>query len=214
MTAAVALALVAPSGPVAPCCVVCGHGFSDPHSEALGIGPDCRKRHGYGARQALPNWPAVDAALAGTAAAADVAAALCDARAAGAAIVLRFAVEGRHCASAPAYISALAALGFVQLATRLAKQQRPIAVTTEGEGPGAMLVVRAPYNAAFADALRAAGVRSTWDGAARVRRVPAAARRALWAALVASYPAGTLVAGPKGVRVLGQPAAEGSAGAA
>jgi len=155
---------------LATSCAVCGRPLVDSISVETGIGPECRKKHGY----------AVDVSE--------------DARTEGNAIVYAIAA-GAH--TGPALAGALArlrAIGFDRLADTIARRRGEIEITASDDG--ARLIVRAPYCERAAGAWRAIPGRR-WDPEAKANTVPVTSRGALWALLRAFWP-GSLALGPRG----------------
>jgi hypothetical protein len=192
---------------VATDCALCGHPLRDAVSVEIGVGPICRKKYGYTEAQAPANVmqarvearAAFDGELPATL---DEALCACDARRAANILIHRAAVEQlsprtRH------LTAAISALGFTAVADRLVERiagRDAVRITTEGD----RLVVHAPFNYAFNDHARTIPG-SHWNQDLRARIVPAAQKRALWAALRASFPEGTLVVGTRVVVLAGNP---------
>lgn len=91
----------------------------------------------------------------------------------------------------------VAAAGYVRLAAQLAERHSRVVVHVEHTE--AELTVSAPYNPAFTENSRRVRGRR-WDRAAKVFRFPKSERVSLWAQLVASFGAGTMVVGANGMR--------------
>ena len=183
---------------VASHCACCGQPLVDAVSVETGIGPWCRKNHGYKAADVRADWDGVDAALEGTDALEVVRTEKIHHRLTANYLVYRIACEP-FTRDAQRYVAALYRVGFVALARRIAKRVEGVVVDVEG----GELVVTAPKSARLGDALYRAGVRSTWDRDAKVRRVAATDRSALWRVLRAALPAGTVVVGPNGATLVG-----------
>jgi len=169
-------------------CAACGRPLRDAESVEAGMGPDCREKLGLDAAGAPPSWSRAEALL--RAAGHELPPGWGeDAHRACNALVHRAAIAQR---TAPlALAGAIGALGYERLGARLAERLREEALVVV-ELEGAELLVRAPYSERFlVEVRRVRGAR--WDRDAKVRRVPATERRALWDALRASYPAGALV---------------------
>jgi Family of unknown function (DUF6011) len=151
-------------------CAVCGRPLVDSVSVETGIGPDCRRKHGY----------TVDVSD--------------DARKAGNAIVYAIAAGAHDGPALAGALASLRALGFVTLADTIARRRLdPEIEISEADG---CLTVRAPYRAGAMGAWRAIPGRR-WDSEAKVNTVPTTARAALWALLRAFY-AGAVGIGPRG----------------
>lgn len=184
---------------VATDCACCGRPLVDAVSVETGIGPVCRAKHGYSDAQAPAHWGNAAVALrAHPELQAVISARAPEARDAANAIVHRIACE-QGSPAVPSMIAAVYSLGFQTLALRIAGNlTAAIRVTRDSNG---LLAVKAPFSEAFnMHVRRCRGQR--WDGARKVRTVPASERAALWGALKASYPAGTIVAGENSVAVL------------
>ena len=177
-------------------CACCGRDLVDSKSVECGVGPQCRKKHGYGEAQRPADWDKAATALG--AACPPEALAACNAQNAHkAANVLVYHIAASQSGGYVSnYIGALAALGYTRLARRMVQRLNGIIVdAAEGR-----LVVRAPYSenlnirglqgAAYS---RSRGVRFT---------APVESKRAVWRALCCGYPVGTLVWGERGVRVI------------
>lgn len=187
---------------VATHCAACARPLVDAVSVETGMGPDCRKKHGYTQPDLAVDVVAVVSALAASLPA-DVyveltakASISTEARACANVLVHRIAVEqtGPLVAS---YVAALSKLGFVKLADRIADRLGKVEVTEEGSD----FVVRTPFNEAFVSLVRGLPGRR-WDAAAKANRVPVRERSRLWGILKQTFPAGTPVRGPRGVAVL------------
>lgn len=180
-------------------CAVCARPLRDARSVETGMGPDCRARHGYDDAQDEPDAPRAQAALERAAAAgcgparSFLDAGLDDARSIANRIVHAVASDPHHPA-APDLVAALAALGYRRLASIVAAR-RFGAVEVEREGDD--LLIRAPRNERFGDALwnRARG---RWDRQARARRVRATHRQLVWD-LIQEHFAGALIVSQRGI---------------
>lgn len=156
-------------------CSVCARPLVDAQSVELGIGPDCRKKHGYDIE--------VDPA----------------ARAEANLIVHLIAVkqDGLDVAE---MCQRLAALGFIALGARIMERIAEVRIYALGEA-GELLAIEAPYEPEAVDAMRYIPGRR-WDKANKRNTFPAAARAKLFALLCHFYP-GKLAVGPKGPFVIG-----------
>lgn len=150
-------------------CAACARPLLDAKSVELGIGPDCRKKHGY----TLRNVSEEDRARANQ-------------------IVHEIACAQTGLAAATGAVE-LTLLGFEKLAKRILERVSDIRIV-EAEGS---LVVHAPYNEAAVAGWRQVPGRR-WDREAKANRVPARAKGALWTFLKAYYP-GAIGHGPRGV---------------
>lgn len=206
---------------VATDCAACSRPLLDAVSVEAGMGPTCRKRHGYGVAQRPADWAEVARAFATAATperpsntpsmldGVDLDALWeTDARRLANVLVARIAAQpGHH--EVPALLMALSALGFVQVAGAIAGNLRPVVRVIRETAPGALpgtadqFVVEVargtlPEGAfeAFVDALRCVPGRR-WDRDRYANVVPAGRRRELWAAFKRALPAGTMIVGDR-----------------
>jgi len=178
-------------------CACCGRLLVDSKSVECGVGPECRKKHGYGEAQHLPNWEKLLTVLLMPSPPESLTEAIAIQDAHRAANVLVYHIAAQQSGEyVEQYVEALAALGYVKLARRMVQRLNGIIVDQDG----ATLVVRGPYNPQL-------GIR--WiPGAAYSRKrgirftAPAEYNKLVWEALKNAYRTGTLVAGSKGVRKL------------
>jgi hypothetical protein len=138
-------------------CSVCSRPLVDSVSVELGIGPDCRRRHGYD----------IDVAP--------------EIRAQANAIVHMIAVEQRGVAVA-AGIRQLRDLGFTVLARRIGVRLFNVRIDSDGTE----FVVTTPYTEAGVNAFRAVPGRR-WDKDANANRFPKTSKPALWKALKQAF---------------------------
>lgn len=186
---------------LASCCACCARPLLDSFSVETGVGPECRKRHGY----ANPDVTVDPANIATVLAAAELtelelAAVFGDStatvREVANRLVYRIALD-QTSEVAARFTVALHGLGFTKLAGRVAKRLGSVTVTAEGDD----LLVKAPFSDAFNNAVRGVpGQR--WDRDAKLRRVPRSARVQLWTALKAGFEPGTIVYGVDKVATL------------
>ncbi len=158
---------------VATHCALCGRPLLDAPSVECGMGPTCRAR-------VLRDAPT-------------------EHRAEVNAIVARIAAD-TSAADVPALVARVAAFGYTALAERLTErlaEGRAVTVRAEGDA----YAVTAPYSEAFGAALRELAPARRWDRDAKVWRVPAAAKRGLWLALVRAFPGAPLIT-DRGVGVI------------
>lgn len=183
---------------VATACACCARPLVDARSVETGVGPECRRRHGFGEADAPAAWLDALAALANVPAAAyqseafTAAVAAQDARAAANVLVYRIAAE-QDGANVLAFVNALRALGFARLAARIADRVATIEIT-RADG---RIEVATPYNPDAVIAFRAVPGRR-FDRARKVETFPAEADRAVLAALRKVF-AGSVAKGPKGL---------------
>lgn len=172
---------------VATDCACCGRPLVDSVSVETGVGPICRKRHGFNEAQAPADW-AKAAKIMG-----EMILAFGDnQRKATNVLVHRIAVQ-QSGEQVCLMVQALAALGFTKLAGVIAYRLAGIKVETE-EG---RYIVFTPYNADLvADMQKLEGRR--WDSKNKANTFPLFVRDALWKVLIKHFP-GKLVIGCKGV---------------
>ena len=139
-------------------CACCARPLVDAKSVEVGIGPDCRKKHGFD----------LDVSEAARQAANKI-------------------VYGIACVqSGPVVIegcAALRVLGFTVLAARIEER---LAVVEVEEQNGVLTVVT-PFDPTFVDAIRKVPGRK-WDKEKKVNTCPVAAKGALWAVLKSCFP--------------------------
>ncbi len=200
---------------IATHCAVCARPLVDALSVETGIGPDCRKKHGYTQPDIAVDVVAVVSALAASlpvevymelTAKASIST---EARACANVLVHRIAAEQTGPLVA-AYTAALSKLGFTKLADRIAKRIGKVEVHEDGAG---FFVIRTPFNESFVSLVRGLpGRRFVRDenGKGGVNKVPApslpserlATRKRIWSLLKTTFPAGTIVYGDRGMAVL------------
>lgn len=188
---------------IATHCAVCGKSLVDADSVQMAIGPECRKRHGYGVQTCTPDWFAARTILANFGSELGAPETLVtdetEAVAHRLANVLlhRFAENFRTARWIP---DCLHALGYDKLAARAAKRARvklgavtapaaPTEIRIESRTDSwdfrgkrysrEVLAVTSPRDERFIAAVRALPGRR-WDAEARVWTVPADQRPALW----------------------------------
>lgn len=184
-------------------CAACGRPLVDAGSVELGIGPDCRRRAGWSKRKGFtgdvtPDWASALLMLLGVynsepriAKALDAE----DSHAAANAIVHAIALA-QVGGEVPRLVAALHCLGFVRL-SEACSQGTGVHVAADG----GLLVITAPYNEAFNGACRAVpGAR--WDRERSARVVPEGSKTALWRAIKATFPTGTVVFGVARVAIV------------
>jgi hypothetical protein len=179
---------------LATACACCRRPLLDALSVETGMGPICRRKHGFGEQAAPANWSVVATALAGIGGASVVdALGAQDAHKLANVLVHQIACE-QVGPGVARRVAALDALGFNKLARILATRLGAVEVALEGD----LFTVKTPRGLdpiafeAFGVALRS--VPGTgWDGARKVRTVPVTAKRALWDALRRALPGGVVV---------------------
>ena len=174
-------------------CACCSRPLCDAISVETGVGPECRRKHGFNGAQGEPDWTAAMLALDGVIAVAEVNPTMTPRESVN---VLVHRVACRSTARVDGFVVALTAaikaLGFVTLANKIVEHG---AGKVEVHAVGDRLAVTTPYNQAFVAALKAARVGARWDGASKVWTVPTdpSARKALWGALRGSFAGALLV---------------------
>ena len=158
-------------------CACCCKALLDAKSVEIGMGPSCRRKHGYDI--ACTNEERIAANK----------------------VVYEIALMASNVlpetpVALKAATDALVGLGFTVLAARIMARVATVTVTeTEGR-----LAVDTPYDPAIVDAFRRVAGRQ-WSKEKKVNTFPPAARLALWAVFQRFYP-GKLGQGPKGLFVI------------
>jgi hypothetical protein len=150
-------------------CCVCARPLLDAKSVELGIGPECRRKHGFDVE--IPE----------------------ESRKLANAIVAKLACNRDDSYLACDSIKELTSLGLGKLASILADRLATVKIEINPEG---RYFVRTPYDPAIVQAMRNI-VGRKWDATAKVNTFPVAARPALFALLRTFYH-GKLVIGPRG----------------
>lgn len=188
---------------VATYCACCGRPLVDAVSVETGVGPECRKRHGFDDSQGPADWGRAFASIAELPeeikqAVAIACAEMNQRRAAN--VLVHFIAVHQDDRLAVAATEAVSHLGFTKLAERIAKRVGCVRIEQEGDE----LLVRTPYSDDFnASMRRVPGAR--WDREAKARRVPVESKRALWVAMQRAF-AGCMVVSAKGAARIGEAA--------
>lgn len=190
-------------------CACCARPLVDAVSVEAGVGPECRKRHGYSAAQAEPDWAEVlrlsDNLVAvreifpyGSPEASEAAWRLggLETRRVANLFVYRIALA-QDGPDALRLAAVVRALGFQRLAARV--EERLVKVRIELAGDE--YIVRAPYSETFNMRLGERRDSRRWDAENKAWRIKAPFRGFLFNALKASFP-GVAAVGPKGAFVL------------
>jgi hypothetical protein len=155
-------------------CACCGLPLVDAKSVETGVGPDCRKKHGFDLD--VPESVRSEANV----------------------IVHAIAMQ-QDGAEVIELCARLHSLGFVKLASRVGKRVGCVRIEEDGD----QLVVRAPFNGDHVNAMRRVPGRR-WDREAKADRVPVTSKPALWSALCSVWsgklgvgPRGMFVIGSK-----------------
>lgn len=185
-------------------CACCGRPLLDAVSVETGMGPHCRKKHGFSKPDFEVDTVAVITTLAATLPAELYAAIVPSAdeadlpRRAANRLVHRIACLGSGAPSAfetfASMVNALSELGFVKLASRIKARWASIRI----EEANGELVLTSPFNETFVPEARAIPGRR-W--AKPVNIFPASSKPQLWAALRKCF-AGRIASGPKGLFVI------------
>lgn len=182
---------------VAVFCACCARPLVDAESVETGVGPECRRRHGYKRAESAPAWDLVRELLAAHLETLAMPAGWDqDQRRAANVLVHRIACE-QDGELVLACVNALRALGFEKLADRMADRLAKITLRIEGSE----IVIKAPYSEALfaipgrrydrAEGVTRVAVRSSLEGA----------KAAVEDALTRGFP-GAVVRGPKGLFAL------------
>lgn len=182
-------------------CCCCGTALLDALSVETGIGPDCRKKHGFKTAQAEPNWEKFLLATDGLVAVADIVheneSDPVRQRRLANLLVHRIAIElDRDRAVAMQLIGALESLGFEKLAGVLTTRSAKVVITDDGD----TYRVKAPYSERSVSILRGVPGRR-YDGLAKQNIFPKSAKAELFYALRRAYP-GMAAKGPLGLFIL------------
>jgi hypothetical protein len=185
---------------VATHCAVCSRPLVDSLSVETGVGPECRKRHGYTTANAAPDWTAVQSCIGRHVDALNLPADWdTDVRRLANILVHRIAVE-QDGALALACVDGLRALGFSTLGTRCAERLAKIRLRIEGME----ITLKAPY---ASEILAIPGRRFDREEKVTritVRRSMEGAKRTVLDALTRAFP-GAAVDGPEGLFLLPKP---------
>lgn len=173
---------------LATSCACCGRPLVDSVSVETGVGPDCRKKYGYGMAQGEPDWAAFELGLGWPVPEADR-----DPRVLANRLVHRIAIGFSSPAALAAHVSAVRALGFHKLAGKLADRAASVSVAYDGD----MLVVRSPFSPNFLDYVRPIKG-SRWEKSSKTWRFPVAEKRPVWAAICRAF-AGQMAEVPAGL---------------
>lgn len=200
---------------VATQCACCSRPLVDAVSVETGVGPECRKRHGYADAQGEPDWTAVAEALAairgtdigtvegkvlplgpeGTEAAWRLGG--IETRKSANVLVHRIAAQQEGPAVLQ-LVNAVRALGYTKLADRIAERLASVRI----ERVAGRIVVRAPYSPESVTAFRRVpGRKFEKDGRDARNTFPESSAKAVLGALRSCFPGATAI-GPKGLFVL------------
>ncbi len=185
-------------------CACCGRPLLDAVSVETGMGPHCRKKHGFSKPDVEVDALAIVSTLAATLPAEVYAAVVPSVdesdlvRRAANRLVYRIACLGSDAPSAfatfTAMVNALRELGFLKLAARITARWASIRI----EEQSGELVLLTPFNEAFVPEARAIPGRR-WVKPTNI--FPASSKPQLWAALRKCF-AGRIASGPKGLFII------------
>lgn len=156
-------------------CVCCNRPLLDAQSVELGIGPECRKRHGYNARGVSE-----------------------ENRAQANKLVAKMALPNVSFTDLTAALTELSMLGFQKLAAVIASRKASISIALAEEGR--RLLVKTPFTAGSLVSIRAIPGRGTAyneDNRFLGNTFPVAQKGAVWNMIRRHFP-GALGVGPKG----------------
>jgi hypothetical protein len=171
---------------IASNCACCGRPLVDAKSVECGVGPECRKRHGFGEAQHSPDFAAARVHIPEIAGETEA-----DAHKAANVLVYQIALDQAG-ERVLACVLACAALGYETLAARVAERvSGKLSVLADGTD----LLVRTGYSELAVVMYRPLG---RWDKEAKAWRIPAARRGELWASLKVLY-GGRLLKTDKGI---------------
>jgi len=172
-------------------CAVCGRPLLDARSVELGIGPDCRKKHGFNEADGPCDWSAVMSEVGGLFAD-KINPATTESRVAANLVVHRIAAAPTS-AGIPNLINALRALGFQKLSSRIAERLCIVKIEVTAD----YISVVTPYSEHAVECMRLVPGRR-WDRDSKSSLFPVAAKPALWRALKLAFP-GERGIGPDGM---------------
>jgi hypothetical protein len=178
----------------------------DSVSVETGVGPDCRKKYGYGEANGEPDWDTVMKVLDGWVPVSRINPTLSPREAANK-LVYDIACD-RDPGPMRSRVLAINALGFNVLANCLAhKTREAVTVTYERADDGIQwIVIQAPYSDGFNQAVRSVpGIRGYKVGKTFYRRCPVASKPQLWAAIKKIWTGGILITDEKMVTIGGEP---------
>ena len=180
-------------------CACCGRPLVDATSVEAGVGPECRRRHGYDDAQGEPDWAAAERFVG------ELADSTRTPREVVNRLVHRFACSTDRTERSE-LMGAIAALGYTTLARKLATQAAGIVKVLPA---GDRLAIETPYRADFVAALKAERIGARWNRDDKVWTIPtdARARAGLWRALRSHF-AGALLVTERGDSTVPAPNAQ------
>ena len=173
-------------------CACCSLPLVDAVSVETGVGPECRRKHGFAKPDTEVTYAAGCTLVSEVPEAAEIVAGTSTVRELVNRLVYRIARDqaGPHVIT---WTNAVRALGYTKLAARIAKRLAAVEIETDG----AVYLVRARFSDEHLAAMRTVPGRR-WDRANKCDRVPEASKVALLAALAKAHP-GQVARGPKGL---------------
>lgn len=185
-------------------CACCAKPLLDADSVEAGIGPDCRRKHGYTKAQGSPDWAGVTTVLMASDlwSNADLVSHIIraqdrsDPRDACNKLV-HFIAAHQTGSDVAVAVNCVRLLGYTTLADRMVKRLATVHVEMIGES----LYIKAPYSETSLTAFRAIQGRR-WDAATKRTSFPTSQKRSVFEALKTCF-AGAIGYGPKGLFVLG-----------
>jgi hypothetical protein len=189
---------------LATSCACCSKPLLDADSVETGVGPECRRKHGYTKAQGIADWAGVIAVLAAsdlwsnTSLVTTVQRAQSDndARKASNALVHYIAAQQTG-ADVLVAVNCVRLLGYTTLADRMVKRLATVRIEVVSD----RLLLKAPYSDAAVMAFRTIPGR-VWDKTTKQTSFPIEQKRSVFEALKACF-AGSIGFGPKGLFTLG-----------
>lgn len=167
-------------------CLICGRPLGDAPSVEAGIGPECRKKHGFVKAQGEPDWSMVAMHCPIDMHENEDARKLCNR-------LVYTAACGVDPKVLTRIITTVRFLGFTTLADKLSSRASNAKVSIES----GFIIVRTKYNPDFVDESRRVPGRR-WDAANKVMMFPESSKREVWAMLQKVF-AGGVIDTPKGL---------------
>jgi hypothetical protein len=173
-------------------CACCSLPLVDAVSVETGVGPDCRKKHGFAKPDTEVPYDAACTLVAEVPEGAEIVAGTSTVRELVNRLVYRIARDqsGAHVLT---WTNAVRTLGYTKLAARIAKRLAAVEIEAEGD----VYLVRARFSDVHLAAMRRVPGRR-WDRENKCDRVPEASKAALLEALAKAHP-GQVARGPKGL---------------
>jgi Family of unknown function (DUF6011) len=173
-------------------CACCALPLVDAISVETGVGPECRRKHGFAKPDAEVPFDVARVLVAEVPDGAEVVAGTTTVRELANRLVYRIARDQAG-GAVITWTNAVRALGYTKLAARIAKRLASVEIDTDG----GVYIVRARFSDEHLAAMRTVPGRR-WDRENKCDRVPEASKVALLAALTKAHP-GEIARGPKGL---------------